>query len=239
MLRKDLPQINSSISLDWARIPYRFGNRDLRGIEFVQTDTDETKIEQIVQQIKWLKLTPTDFPPIIMIGDKLLDGNHRALAYIRVWGKEIVVPVVWLDVTWDTAMICLKDYVPGGGSVMYDRTRLKESRSIDWKKLDSYLDRLFSVIGADVTMSKHFKDRVFERNIDVNEFVDAMKAFFAKYKFKITQLDNRAERLIKHIQTNLNIPFVIYVRNNGNLDVMLKTIMKKQNFTSTTPAYIV
>jgi hypothetical protein len=43
-----------------------------------------------------------------------------------------------------------------------------------------------------------------------------------------------AEAVIKDMRTDINTPFIIeYDRKNGELDLVLKTIMRKKNFMTT------
>ena len=81
------------------------------------------------------------------------------------------------------------------------------------KQLEKTLDTLFAEIGIDIEFTKHFFDRLNDnRNgeqIKVREVRDMFRAEFKKYKDKFSNMKDGFEALLKDIQTDINIPFVI------------------------------
>jgi hypothetical protein len=108
------------------------------------------------------------------------------------------------------------------------------------KSVEDYADKLFSEVGLDVEFSKHFKDRLNdERNkkpISSAELIGFFKRAYEKSGKKISALPVKAEAVIQDMRTDLNTPFVIeYDPRNKELDLKMKTIMRKKEFQTTNP----
>jgi len=104
--------------------------------------------------------------------------------------------------------------------------------------VEKYADKLFGELGLDVEFSKHFKERLNDpRNvkpITAAELIGMFKRTYQKSGKKIADMPPNAEAVIKDMRTDINTPFVIeYDRKTGELDLVLKTIMRKKNFMST------
>lgn len=103
------------------------------------------------------------------------------------------------------------------------------------KELEKTLDALFSAIDIDIEFTKHFFDRINDpRNdsqIRVGEVRDLFRAEFKKYKNEFKNMKPDFEALLKDLQTDINIPFVIsWDEKNKELDLVLKTILRKKGF---------
>jgi len=108
------------------------------------------------------------------------------------------------------------------------------------KTVETYADKLFSDVGLDVEFSKHFKDRINdERNkkpITSAELIGLFKRAYSKSGKKIAQLPVKAEAVIQDMRTDINTPFVIeYDPRSKELDLKMKTIMRKKDFQTTNP----
>lgn len=104
--------------------------------------------------------------------------------------------------------------------------------------VEDYADRLFRELGLDVEFSKHFRERINDpRNpkpITAAELIGLFKRAYQKSGKRIAEMPPNAEAVLQDMRTDLNTPFVIqYDLRNGDLDLVLKTIMRKKNFTST------
>lgn len=104
--------------------------------------------------------------------------------------------------------------------------------------IEDYADKLFRELGLDVEFSKHFKERINDpRNpkpITAEELIGLFKKAYKKSGKKIAEMPPYAEAVLKDMMTDINTPFVIeYDRRNGELDLVLKTIMRKKNFMTT------
>jgi len=104
--------------------------------------------------------------------------------------------------------------------------------------LEKFGDRLLDKFGVDISFSRHFADRMNDdRNkpeIKVSELQGLFKKIAKKKAVNIKKYPN-AEVVLKDIQKDLNLPIVIKVDKDGTLDVVHKTIMRKKNFTTTSP----
>ena len=104
------------------------------------------------------------------------------------------------------------------------------------KKFESVVDKLFAKYDIDFNFTRHFGDRMDDsRNnpsITLKELAEFIKKMYKRQGKSIKGVAG-AEAVLKDIQSNLNIPVAVtYDRNNDEFDVVLKTIMRKKNFTS-------
>jgi len=123
-----------------------------------------------------------------------------------------------------------------------EKSRLKGSIREDISKSDldqieKYADKLFAAVGIDVEFTRHFLDRANdERNkkpISTAELIGLFKKTYKKHGKKIPALGPDAEAVIKDMRTDINVPFVLNIDKNGMLDLVAKTVMRKQNFKTT------
>jgi hypothetical protein len=103
--------------------------------------------------------------------------------------------------------------------------------------VEEYADKLFGELGLDVEFSKHFRERMNDpRNgkpISIAELIGLFRRAHQKSGKKIADMPPNAEAVLKDMATDINTPFVIeYDRKNGDLDLVLKTIMRKRDFMS-------
>ena len=79
--------------------------------------------------------------------------------------------------------------------------------------LEKVLDQVFSKVGIDIEFTRHFIDRVNdERNIkpiSIKELAMLFKKEFIKYGKPIAQLGPDAQAVMKDLETDINIPFVL------------------------------
>ena len=54
--------------------------------------------------------------------------------------------------------------------------------------------------------------------------------FTKKHGKKIPYLGPKAQAVIKDMKTDINVPFVLNINSSGMIDLIAKTIMRKQNF---------
>ena len=104
------------------------------------------------------------------------------------------------------------------------------------KKFESVVDKLFAKYNIDFNFTRHFGDRMDDsRNnpsITLKELAEFIKKMYKRQGKSIKGVAG-AEAILKDIQSDLNIPVAVtYDRNNDEFDVVLKTIMRKKNFTS-------
>lgn len=104
--------------------------------------------------------------------------------------------------------------------------------------VEDYADRLFGELGIDVEFSRHFRERINDpRNpkpITAVELIGLFKRAYEKSGKRIAEMPPNAEAVLKDMRTDINTPFIIeYDRRTGELDLVLKTIMRKKNFMTT------
>lgn len=110
--------------------------------------------------------------------------------------------------------------------------------------VEDYADRLFKELGLDVEFSKHFRERVNDpRNskpITPAELIGLFKRAYEKSGKKISAMPPSAEAVIQDMRTDLNTPFVIeYDPKSGELDLVMKTIMRKKGFQTTNDKIVI
>jgi hypothetical protein len=110
--------------------------------------------------------------------------------------------------------------------------------------VEDYADRLFSELGLDVQFSKHFRERVNDpRNtkpITPAELIGLFKRAYLKSGKKISAMPPSAQAVIQDMRTDINTPFVIeYDPRSKELDLVMKTIMRKKGFQTTSDKIVV
>ena len=107
--------------------------------------------------------------------------------------------------------------------------------SVDLDQLETFADKLFAKVGIDVEFTRHFLDRVNDaRNvkpITMAELTRLFKQEFKRYGKPIAQMGPGQEAVMKDLQTDINLPFALqYDRDNNELDLIAKTVMRKKDF---------
>lgn len=106
--------------------------------------------------------------------------------------------------------------------------------------LEKELDNVFNTIGVDIEFTKHFFERVNdernERDITIDELRMIFKEVYSEYKNKLKKYGAGFEGVFKNPPTSINIPFILnWDKENQELDLITKTVMRKKDFKSTTP----
>ena len=116
--------------------------------------------------------------------------------------------------------------------------------AVDIQQLEAFADRIFANVGIDVEFTKHFKDRVnSERNakpIVPAELTRLFKQERKRYGKPIAQMGPDSEAVMRDLQTDINVPFALtYDKDNDELDLIAKTIMRKKDFTTPNKVFAV
>lgn len=116
----------------------------------------------------------------------------------------------------------------------------KEISKSDLDQVERYADKLFKSVGIDVEFTRHFLDRVNdERNkkqITTAELTRLFKQTYKKHGKKIAQMGPDAQAVLKDMQTDVNMPFVLkWDSRSQELDLVAKTIMRKKDFKTPNP----
>ena len=102
-------------------------------------------------------------------------------------------------------------------------------------QIERFADRLFAKVGIDVEFTRHFIDRVNDarnkKDITPAELTRLFKQTYNKHGKKIPQLGPDAEAVLKDMQTDINMPFVLkYDKRNQEFELVAKTVMRKKGF---------
>ena len=133
-----------------------------------------------------------------------------------------------------------------GTSAWFSNTaqKLKLLEDISQQQLDQveqFADALWGKLGVDVDFTRHFLDRVNdERNgkpITAAELVRMFKKEYERHGKIIASLED-LEAVMKDLTTTINLPFVLKDRGD-NKQLVAKTVMRKADFKTTNPEYIV
>jgi hypothetical protein len=104
--------------------------------------------------------------------------------------------------------------------------------------VESYADKIFMKLGVDVEFTKHFLDRLNDaRNgkpISVAELMGLFKRLHKKHGKPLATKEDGFEAVVKEFNSNINVPFVINIKNN-EIELIAKTIMRKKDFKTTSP----
>lgn len=116
--------------------------------------------------------------------------------------------------------------------------------AVDIQQLEAFADRIFANVGIDVEFTKHFKDRVnSERNakpIVPAELTRLFKQERKRYGKPIAQMGPDSEAVMRDLQTDINVPFALVLdKDNDELDLIAKTIMRKKDFTTPNKVFAV
>jgi hypothetical protein len=116
--------------------------------------------------------------------------------------------------------------------------------AVDIQQLEQFADRIFANVGIDVEFTKHFKDRVnSERNakpIVPAELTRLFKQERKRYGKPIAQMGPDSEAVMRDLQTDINVPFaLVFDKENNELDLIAKTIMRKKDFSTPNKVFAV
>ncbi len=118
-----------------------------------------------------------------------------------------------------------------------EEVELMSVTAVDIQQLEQFADRIFANVGIDVEFTKHFKDRVnSERNakpIVPAELTRLFKQERKRYGKPIAQMGPDSEAVMRDLQTDINVPFaLVFDKDNNELDLIAKTVMRKQDFNT-------
>lgn len=107
------------------------------------------------------------------------------------------------------------------------------------KQFEIVVDALFKKYGIDFEFTRHFEERLnHDRNnpkITLKELAELVKKIYAKHGNPLKGKEG-TEVVINDLQSKLNIPVAIeYDAKNDEIDVVMKTVMRKSNFSSPDP----
>lgn len=115
------------------------------------------------------------------------------------------------------------------------------------QRIEQYADRFFKQFGIDVNFQDiykgtHFYQRLNDpRNgspITQDELRSIFRKASIKHGYKLSQMNNGAEGVLKDMESDINIPFMlIWDKENQEIDLVPKTIMRKPDFKTKSPVF--
>ena len=101
--------------------------------------------------------------------------------------------------------------------------------------LEKVVDKVFGQVGIDVEFTRHFLDRANDaRNgepISIKELAMLFKKEYQRWGKPIAQMGPNAQAVLKDLESDINVPFVLQWDREGNeLDMIAKTVMRKKDF---------
>jgi hypothetical protein len=119
------------------------------------------------------------------------------------------------------------------------KIKLREFLSYgELKNVENNLDDLFADVNVDINFSDHFIDRVNDprngKEIEPQELENLFVKSHDKHKDYIKNIPLGGERVVKDVQSNINIPIVATDKTKKTKVITAKTIMRKPNFLSST-----
>ena len=111
----------------------------------------------------------------------------------------------------------------------------KQITSSDLEALETFADRIFGKVGIDVEFTRHFLDRVNDtrnrKQITASELTRLFKQEYKRWGQPIAQMGPDAEAVMKDLSTDINMPFaLVWDKENEELDLIVKTVMRKPDF---------
>ena len=108
-------------------------------------------------------------------------------------------------------------------------------------QVEHFVEALWDKLGVEVKFTKHFLDRLNDsRNgkpISSAELIRLFKKEYEQNGKDISKLGD-TEAVMKDLLTNINLPFVIKDTGHGK-EMVAKTIMRKPNFKTPDPEFVV
>lgn len=110
------------------------------------------------------------------------------------------------------------------------------------KEVENFADKLFEGLGIDIAFTNHFYERLNDprngKQITDIELKDMFKDMFLKIGNNLSEMKIDTEAVINDVSSKLNMPFVMmYDSRNNEVDLVSKTIMRKDDFKTLTKKY--
>ena len=112
----------------------------------------------------------------------------------------------------------------------------------DLKEVERFADKLFAGLEIDIAFTNHFYERLNDprngKQITDIELKEMFKDMFLKIGNNLSEMKIDTEAVINDVSSKLNMPFVMmYDSRNNEVDLVSKTIMRKDDFKTLTKKY--
>jgi hypothetical protein len=119
---------------------------------------------------------------------------------------------------------------------LFENMNANNISDYEMEELVNHVNRQWSPFGVKVSFGTHFAQRLNDpRNkpaIEVNEVLQLLHRIKSNALKAITKLPNPYHAVMKDPTSNLNLMFVIIGDKGSERNVVLKSIMRKADFTS-------
>ena len=110
------------------------------------------------------------------------------------------------------------------------------------KEVENFADKLFEGLGIDIAFTNHFYERLNDprngKQITDIELKEMFQDMFLKIGNNLSEMKIDTEAVINDVSSKLNMPFVMmYDSRNNEVDLVSKTIMRKDDFKTLTKKY--
>ena len=110
------------------------------------------------------------------------------------------------------------------------------------KEVERFADKLFAGLEIDIAFTNHFFERLNDprngKQITDIELKEMFKDMFLKIGSNLSEMKIDTEAVINDVSSKLNIPFImVYDSINNEVDLVSKTIMRKDDFKTFTKKY--
>jgi len=102
--------------------------------------------------------------------------------------------------------------------------------------LERFADKLLNKYGIDVAFTRHFADRMNDARNNPDIKIAELQRFFKKiHKAKGNKIKSieDMQAVLKDLPTDLNMPVVIKPKGDNDIEITMKTIMRKKDFKTT------
>lgn len=208
-------------------------------LKATQAHFNQDKIKTLVDKLK--NKTLDDHPIITSNDDCVIDGHHRWLAHVNTDSQAIKTAEI--DLPHPEVISAMKEYPRSFSKNLSEGVTADDYITpAQMKAFEKVVDQLFAKFKIDFKFTSHFGDRMVDtRNnplVTLKDLAVTIKKLYEKMKKDGKTLSKYldAEAVIKDLQNDLNIPIAVeYDRKNDELDVVLKTVMRKKKFLTPDP----
>ena len=115
---------------------------------------------------------------------------------------------------------------------------LEEVTTSDLQELERFVDSMLQSFGVDFEFTRHFEERANHPRNNPRVTKGELRDFFQKVindNAEKIRKNPDSDRVLKDMQTQLNLPVSISRQRDDSLKVTLKTVMRKRDYRTRDP----
>lgn len=182
----------------------------------------------------------------VLTGKEILELNPDGVHYTRLINGNPYEKVIYGSVKMspetlqklEAAGVSMNELPSGAASATIQAEDVTQP---ELDQVEKFADALWGKLGIDVAFTRHFMDRLNDaRNgkpITAAELIRIFKKEYERNGKNIANMDN-SEAVMKDLLTNINLPFILKDTPRGK-ELVAKTVMRKNNFHTPDPSYVV